>query len=236
MSGKSVFRSRIFHHDIEIENQMEAYQSIRRGFCLPRMLIHHIERELKDLDEYPILGKETDDKPIGFNILLHVYDRVLDPLIYRIKPKYFFTPYTVTPHTFPGGLVAGLLIGGGEVSLLTLSMMGLATFAWPVLVTFVCLPSLAYLIQGVKCFGRAICALMRSGTESIEAKQHFQRGIGCFLSALLLPLIFSIAFPIELVRFLTRSIMTVIDVAKLYLMNDILQDTMRDVAATIVFT
>jgi hypothetical protein len=189
------------------------YEEIQRQACLPgSLLLLNAKRELQQLDRY--LYEDEASESIGWSIPTHVHDRVIEPFVYRMKPKYFFTSYVDHTEQISGGILAGPFIGGGLIALATASIMGLCA-PW-YLVGAVCLPSLVYLISGIKCFGQGICHLInhKEPYAKIEAKIAFQRGLSCFLMALLLPLACAIAFPLELIRFVARCVMTVVDLIK----------------------
>ncbi len=191
--------------------------------CLPGSLILNAIRNLQESDQY--FTDSTEFIISGWSIPAHVYSRVIEPFVYRMKPKYFFTPYLYHSEQLPCGIVTGPLIGGGLIALITASIMGLCA-PW-YLVGVSCIPSLAYLYSGIKSFGQGVCHMFSKDPDHLlKAKMAFQEGLGNFLIALLIPLACVLAFPIELVRFVTRCVMTVVEVVK----NSLLESVAADIS------
>lgn len=198
---------------IKRSETLDEYRKWKQKACLLGSMIGNVSRELLDFDRYVIghIDENTTFQETAWDIGSHLYERVVEPFVYRMKPKYFFVSY-LGEHAaeLPGGCLSGLVIGGGVLALFTTGMLGLCAPWWAVGVC--CLPSLIYLVQGIKSFGKAACIINSSQPDRhLRAKQELVRGCTCLLIALLMPVAFALVFPIELVRFLTRLVTTAIE-------------------------
>lgn len=199
------------------DNTPEAYHQWRQKRCLLGALVGNIHRELIDLDRYVSgqLDENNTFQETSWDVGAHVYERLIDPFFYRMKPRYFFSPYLGKDATnqFAGGCLSGPVIGGSVLALAVTAGLGLCSPWWGV--GLCCLPSLAYLIQGIKSFGTAVCILnSNQDARHLRAKQAFLRGSSCLLIACMLPVAFALMAPIELVRFFTRLVATAIEAVK----------------------
>ncbi|OGV28419.1 MAG: hypothetical protein A3F18_08735 [Legionellales bacterium RIFCSPHIGHO2_12_FULL_37_14] len=150
-------------------------------------------------------------KRTDWSITAQVYDRIIDPLVYRMRTKYFLRDFLgEQKHEIVGGLFSGVIIGGGMLAFTAVTALSLIA-PW-YLIAVACLPSLGYFIAGIKSFIEGFSELVNTQDKEhlLKAKMHFQRCIGSFLCALLLPFVLACVFPIELTRFIVRSFYTLL--------------------------
>lgn len=187
----------------------DPVDSMRKKTCLPGQYIFNANRESDDLDRYLVVQEEI---MVGWSIAAHLYDRLLSDTLYKLSRPRFFTSSYKGREAFQAisGCIVGPICSG-------LMMTGLAsqTLLGPLFVIgFCCLPSVNYLVKSVKCVIDAIDVAW-NGTcpnqDSLHIKIHLQHALSCLMIALLMPLAWGICFPLELVRFITRTTATVID-------------------------
>ncbi len=187
---------------------------IKRHSCLVRQLIESAQRELLDLDEYLY---HIDHETHGWSISEHMYDRLIGPNLFKLNRSRFFTsPYLngQERQALPGCLA-------GPLSTTLITVLLASTFSGAItpciFIGFCCLPSIAYLINGIKWLKNATYLALcddSASEKSLHIKINLQKALSCCFIALIIPFAWPMTFPLELVRFITRSISTIIELTK----------------------
>jgi hypothetical protein len=187
---------------------IDDVEGAKRHSCLVGQVLFDAIREIKNLDQYLSIDNNTGAVK-GWSIGAHVYDRLFASNLFKLsKPAFFTTSYLPrrSREAFSGFMVGPIfttMLGGIAFA----TIIG-ALQPW-LLLGVCCIPAVTYLIQGLKCIMNA-CNSALCGGDLLAIKLNLQRALSCFAIALLSPVVWPLTFPIELVRFITRSVSTAV--------------------------
>jgi len=205
--------------------RLSPYEQFKKYSCLVGQIIGETQRELDDLDDYLRVNQA---QILGWSISTHIYERLVGPHAFKMsRPRFFTNPYE-SKHfqQVIFGFIVGPMATSALAGLLALSLSGVCS---PVFfIGCCCMPSLAYLIKGIQCLIKAAslaCHPEQSKTPSLAIQFNLERAVSCLFIATLIPLSWSTSFPIELVRFISRSVSTGIELTKSCFDSDHTYDT-----------
>jgi hypothetical protein len=188
----------------------------KRASCLISQVVKSTIREMNDLDEYLRIDETGVTKE--WSISAHIYDRLLEPNLFKLQRSRFFTaPYLGELKQFK----SGLLIGTSAIGVLLMTAV-FDVISPLFFIGFCCLPSILFLIKGLMLIQHALkLSLYDTVTPDVETsiKMNLQKALSCFIIALTMPLVWSMAFPIECVRFISRTICTAVELSKICVRN-----------------
>lgn len=190
----------------------DRVERIKKNACLPGQYIANMLREKNDLDRYLVY----QDKVVsGWSITAHMYDRLLCDNVYKLSRSLFFTrPYTWErkEQAMRGFTVGPLVTGLMATGLLTQTLPGML-----LVLGFSCIPSLVYVIKGLECLlksAQLAWSCPDKAAEMVQIKVHLEHALSCMMIAILQPAAWALCFPLELMRFITRSISTAVNATR----------------------
>jgi hypothetical protein len=143
------------------------------------------------------------------NGLQDIKERAFSPLTQRFNRGYFFMPFG-SKSEFGWSVMAGPCAAAGYATAPSLTM------------SLLCIPAIGELVIGIGDLLKGIKHKM-AGSES-EASACFRNGLTRIALSPCLALTSLLAIPLEVARFITRSIITLIDVIKRCLLPSVKKD------------